>query len=163
MQTKTQTQAKPETETKAKPTAKAKPEAKAAANPKAEKPVVTHAHRDAGVSETHYTGLSGYLNANRKTAVKLPNYTRTIAQLTPRTLGCFAAIRETYGTKPFPARGLDNAIVAMLATSGLIARVNGTGADTTDANGVATLADAADNALRFKLTKAGTEHGKAKA
>lgn len=157
----TQTKAKA-TETKAKPARKpAAP--KAAAKPKAEKPVVTHAHRDAGVSEKHYTGLSGYLNANRKAAVKLPNYPRTIAQLTPRTLGCFAAIRETYGDKPFNARGLDNAIVAMLANAGLIARVTGTGSDTTDANGVATLADAADNALRFKLTKAGNEHGKAKA
>lgn len=123
-----------------------------------------HAHADAGVSDNG-KHLSSYLNANRKPRVAVGGshkFNREPAQLTARTLDCFSAIRKAYGGKPFPARGLDNAIIAMLNSAGFISPVSGSG-DRIEQNGTEFLTDNPEKPLKFKLTAAGTKYGQATA
>lgn len=86
-----------------------------------------HYHRARGVSAAHYAGLSSYFNSDRKTAIPVGNtkYAVTLAQLTSRGLGLHTALRNAYGDATFPARGLDNAIVARLLSAKLIEHVSG--------------------------------------
>ena len=143
-----------------KPSKAVKPSVKATA-PKAPAPFV-HAHHEAGVSGSNYTGLSGYLNANRKPRVAIGGdhkYNRTPAQLTARTIGTLKAMRDAYAAKPFNQRGFDNAVTAMLTSAGLIAIKAGTGMQSTD-NGI-TYATDGDTPLAFTLTKAGLSFGQA--
>ena len=136
----------------------AKPDAKAKAEP------AKHFHRDAGLTGSRYSGPSSYLNANRKTAIKLSNYPRTAddiaASPSNRTPGTLYELREIHGTKTFPARGIDNAIAAMLITADLLAIVPKTGSTAT-INGVSTLIDIPGNPLRLIVTATGLTFGKA--
>jgi len=121
-----------------------------------------HAHAENGVTGKHYAGLSSYLNANRKARVAIGGahkYERTPAQLTARTLGTLTAIRAAYNGKQFIARGFDNAVLAMLASSGLIKRVANSGHDITD--GATTFAADGEKPLQFNVTPAGLKFGKA--
>jgi hypothetical protein len=90
-----------------------------------------HAHSDAGVSGKHYTGLSGYLNSNRKPRIPVAGehkFNRTTAQLTARSLATLTAMRNAYDLKQFGARGFDNAVCAMLISAGLIRTIDKSGA-----------------------------------
>jgi hypothetical protein len=146
--------------------------------PVADKPApATNVHRGT-VSTALYSGVSEYLNANRKTNVSLANYAqKNIAAFSARTNGCLSAMRKAYGSKPFPVRGFDNAVISMLAGSvktelksdgkpsgKTIAyaciKLSG-GLAVTDANGVARLTDAPGKPLIATLTANGLAHGKA--
>lgn len=121
-----------------------------------------HTHADAGVTGANYAGLSSYLNANRKPRVAVAGphkYNRTIAQLTPRTIGAFKAMRDAYGNKQFQQRGFDNAICAMLISAGLVRIVNGSGS--TDDSGAVTFAIDGEKPLMLSVTAAGNKYGKA--
>ncbi len=147
------TAAKPATTTKA---VKPKP----ATIKAAPAPVLTHSHAANGVHDKT-NNLSSFLNANRKPRVAIDGahkFTRTPAQLTDRTKACLYAIRKAYDAKPFPARGLDNAILAMLTSAKIISPVSNTGQRVTD-NGIEFLSDGEKPAL-FKLTKAGHTFGR---
>jgi hypothetical protein len=137
----------------------------------------TNVHRGT-VSTALYSGVSEYLNANRKTNVSLANYAqKNVAAFSDRTNGCLAAMRKAYGNKPFPVRGFDNAIISMLAGA-VKTELNSAGKPTgkilpfacitlsggiatTDGNGVARLCDAPNKPLIATLTANGLAHGKA--
>ena len=153
----TKTINKPAPKATDKPKAVKKPSIKA----DAPKPFV-HAHAESGVTGKHYTGLSGYLNANRKPRVAVGGdhkYNRNIAQLTERTIGTLKAMRDAYGSKPFAQRGFDNAVCAMLNSAGLISIKPNTGMQATD--GAVTYATDGTTQLQFVVTKAGLSFGQA--
>lgn len=121
----------PET-TPAKPARKIKTpaavKAKTAVKPKpvkAEAPKVeaessrVNPHVAAGLDVTLYTGLSSYVNANRKVAVRR-DVTATTDDMTDRMKRGLYALRKAYGDKPWRAKGFDNGILAHLAAAGLI-------------------------------------------
>lgn len=93
--------------------------AKAAEAPKPPKEKPQHAHLAAGVKTTHYTGLSSYLNDNRKAEPRILPEMAT-AKLSERTIKALVALREAYGQRQFTVRGFDNNIIAFLRASGLI-------------------------------------------
>lgn len=156
---------------KAKPAkAKAAPKAKAATPaPVADaKPVAVNVHRGT-VATSHYTGPSQYLNANRTTAIGVTTYAgRNVAGFTARTIGTLIAMRDAYAGKAFPARGFDNAVVAMLA--GAVAggkaapmlKISG-GHIIADKNGRDVYADAPGKPVMLTLTPAALAYGKATA
>ena len=129
-------------------------------------PAAVNVHRGI-VAADKYNGPSGYLNGNRATAIGLATYAgRNVGGFTARTIGTLIAMRDAYGDKPFPARGFDNAVVAMLAGS-----VNGGkpapmltitgGHDTTDKTGRTVRADAPGKPVMLRLTAAALAYGKA--
>jgi hypothetical protein len=162
------------TATAAKPVkAPRKPRA-AAAKPVTVKPAAAPADKPAqavnvhigAVSTKKYDGPSGYLNANRKTAISNGYHGKAVASLTARTLGAFTAMRDCYGAKPFPARGFDNAILSMLAgctTSGKATpfiKLTG-GAMLPDASGTDKLCDVPGKPVIATVTAHGAAYGKA--
>jgi hypothetical protein len=99
--------------------------AEAAVPPKAEKPKLVHFHIENKVDTTKYSGLSSYLNDNRKANPRdLPPMLP--AKLHERSLLALAALREAYGQRQFRVRGFDNNIIAMLRAAGLIELHGGT-------------------------------------
>jgi hypothetical protein len=85
-----------------------------------------HVHAESGVTAKHYSGLSSYLNANRKAQIRvLP--ARPAATLTARMLGTLRAMRDAYGTKHFIARGFDNGAVANLIAAGMLRHIENSG------------------------------------
>lgn len=135
-----------------KPTIKAKPEAKAAKAP------AVNVHIEAGINVAAYTGLSSFVNKNRKPQIAT-DVTRNVSQLTTRMQKCFYAMRDVYGSKAFAPRGIDNRILADLAAAGLISHKAKSG-QTQNVNGTSYLTDGA-TPLAFNITAAGTKYGKA--
>ena len=147
----------------------AKTDAPIAPATKAEKPgkaePAKHFHREAGLTGARYSGASSYLNANRPVKIKLSNYPRTESDIaaspSPRTPGTLYELRDVHGAgKPFPARGIDNAVAAMLITAGLLAVEPKSGGSAT-IDGVLALIDQPGNPLRVTITPAGAKFGKA--
>lgn len=138
----------------------------APAKPVADKPAQAVNVHIGAVSTKKYDGPSGYLNANRKTAISNGYHGKAVAALTARTLGAFIAMRDCYGAKPFPARGFDNAILSMLAgctTSGKATpfiKLSG-GAMLPDASGTDKLCDVPGKPVIATITSHGAAYGKA--
>lgn len=148
-------QAKTPAKTPHKTPAKRKPApVKASATAAAEKPITAAAaHIAAGVNPDH-------VNADRKTrvGVGVTKYKATVATLKTRPVELFASLRATYGDKPFPARSLDNALLARLINAGLLGTAGGF---EYAENGVAFLGDAPDSPLLLKINPDHAEFGKA--
>lgn len=106
----------------AKPAVKPKP-VKADA-PKVEKPVAQNAHVAAGLDIALYPGLSKYVNANRKVAVR-EDVVATTDDMTDRMKKGLYALRKAYGNKAWIVRGFDNGIIAHLASAKLIELIGG--------------------------------------
>lgn len=96
-----------------------KPKPVKADAPKAEKPAVTNAHVDAGIDVNAYTGLSKFVNQNRRTKI-MTGVERSTGSLTDRMQRGLYALRKVYGGKAWPAKGFDNGILSELAGAGLI-------------------------------------------
>lgn len=135
-----------------KPAIKAKPAAKAAKAP------AVNLHIEAGINTAAYTGLSSFVNKNRKPQIAT-DVSRNVSQLTTRMQKCFYAMRDVYGTKAFAPRGIDNRILADLRAAGLITHKAKTG-QTQNVNGTDYLTDGA-TPLAFTISAAGTKYGKA--
>ncbi len=123
----------------------------------AKKPAV-NMHVEAGINVSAYSGLSSFVNKNRKPLIA-SDVTRTVAQLTTRMQKCFYAMRDVYGTKAFAPRGIDNRILADLRAAGLITHKAKSGS-TSSINGTAYLIDGA-TPLAFTISAAGAKYGKA--
>lgn len=135
----------------AKKTAAKKPETKAADAPKKREPWV-NPHTEAGIDVARYDGLSKFINGNRKPKVAIDT-----RRVTDRAAKGLYALRDCYGSKEFQPRGFDNGLLARLLSEGMIEPIGGT-KQTID--GAEYLVDGAEP-LRFRITKAGMEHGKA--
>jgi hypothetical protein len=93
------------------------------AKPPKEKP--SHYHLEHGVKPTLYTGLSSYLNDNRKAEPReLPEMSPS--KLSERSIKALTALREAYGQRQFRVKGFDNNIIAFLRASKLIELSGGT-------------------------------------
>lgn len=156
---KAQADAKPaKPNTKPQPKAATKPEPKAAKAPA----VFVHNHAESGLNASLYTGLSSYVNANRKPRIASTGphkHQRNASQITERMQKCLYAMRAAFGTKQFQARGFDNAIIANLTSAGLLRHVTGSGQLTTIAE-IGFLCDG-EKPLQFAVTSAGSKYGKA--
>lgn len=160
METKIDTKTEAQTEKKprriiktpgSKPAAKGAPKA-----PKAEvaaEPKRVNVHIEAGVEQTH-DGLSSYINANRKVAVRM-DVTAGVEDMTPRMQKGLYALRKAYGGKSWSARGFDNGVLAHLRAAGLI-ELNG--GQTQNIDGHPKLLDAAQP-VTGKVTAAGMKYG----
>lgn len=80
--------------------------------------VAANAHIAAGASAKYYNGLSSYFNSNRATSIRVLAAKRN--GITERMQACVTALRTAYDTKSFPARGLDNGILANLQAAGYV-------------------------------------------
>lgn len=160
METKTITETAPTTEKKprriiktggakpAKQTAPKPPKSEVAAEPKR-----VNVHVEAGVENTH-DGLSSYINANRKVAVRT-DVTAGVEDMTPRMQKGLYALRKAYGTKSWAARGFDNGVLAHLRAAGLIEL---TGGQVQNIDGHPKMLDAATPVMG-KVTAAGAKYG----
>lgn len=94
----------------------------------------------------------------RKAAVRVAGHrdnAKTVSDLSDRSVNLlrgFCGV-PSHRNAAFPAHGLDNSILAMLAAAGLIT-ING-GNRATDAAGVTTASDAGDNIVTVTVTDAG--------
>lgn len=130
-----------------------KPVAPKAEAKQAEAPKRVNAHVEAGV-ENLYDGLSSYINANRKVAVRT-DVTAGVDDLTPRMQKGLYALRKAYGGKSWTARGFDNGVLAHLLSSGLIEL---SGGQTSNSDGHPKLIDGATPVMG-KITAAGMKYG----
>jgi hypothetical protein len=141
--------------------------AKQAGADKAAKPAENTAPKNTHigtVSTLRYTGPSGYLNTGAKpAAINVAGYAgKAAGSLTIRSLGLLAAMRDSYKTASFPARGFDIAILSMLAgcTPEPLIKLSG-GATVADKNGVLRLTDMPGNPVTVTITATGQTYGKA--
>lgn len=123
-------------------------QAQAAPEPK------VNTHVAAGINVNRYTGISKFVNNNRRVKVLL-GVTRD--KLTDRSAQGLYALRETYGGKTFQPRGFDNGVLRDLLAMGLI-EADGGSKQTID--GAPYLVDGA-KPVQFKVTSAGAAYGKA--
>ena len=145
--------ATPASKAPAKKAVKPRPvKAEAPVREKAEPP--TNAHVTAGVDVSTYTGLSKFVNQNRRTKV-MTGVTRSTGSLTDRMQKGLYALRKTYGGKSWPAKGFDNGILSELAGAGLITLDGGI---VENIDGHAYRIDAATPVVG-KLTSAGMKYG----
>jgi hypothetical protein len=110
------------------------------------------------VNPKYYSGLSSYLNSERKTAIGLgvQKYgKRDLSKLTDRMRGQLTATKLAYNTSEFRARGFDNAICAILINSGLYSYTGGI-----VSNGI--LSDLPDSPVMLSHTESALAFGKAK-
>jgi hypothetical protein len=148
--------AKPAKPARAKRITKAKTAATIPATIIPAKAPLVHFHREAGL-QSGYGGASKPINANRKTAIKLTAHARKPS--TERDMPLLYNIRKTYGTdKPFPARGLDNAVAAVFINAGILEPVAGTGAKHTFADGHSGYTDG-QTQLLLRFTASGKTYG----
>lgn len=101
-------------------------------------------------------------DANRIVAIRVSGHRdaeKTPEQITKsdRSRNLLYALRAVYGDKPFFAAGLDNSILGMLRSAGLIAESGGA---VTVTNGIGTLSDA-EQPVTFTVTENGLTIGKA--
>lgn len=122
----------------------------------AEAPKRVNAHVEAGVENLH-DGLSSYINANRKVAVRT-DVTAGVDDLTPRMQKGLYALRKAYGGKSWVARGFDNGVLAHLRSAGLI---EFTGGQTSNSDGHPKLVDGATPVMG-KITALGMKYGTTK-
>lgn len=97
-----------------------KPKPVKADAPVQETAATVNAHIAAGLDVNLYPGLSKFVNANRKVAVR-QDVVATTEDMTDRMQKGLYALRKSYGGKSWIARGFDNGILAHLAAAGLIA------------------------------------------
>lgn len=163
METKIDTKTEAATEKKPRriiKTGGAKPAVKAPKAPKAEvaaEPKRVNAHVEAGVEQLH-DGLSSYINANRKVAVRT-DVTAGVEDMTPRMQKGLYALRKAYGAKSWSARGFDNGVLAHLRAAGLIEL---TGGQVQNIDGHPKMLDASTPVVG-KITAAGMKYGVATA
>lgn len=128
------------------------PKAEVAAEPKR-----VNVHIEAGVEQLH-DGLSSYINANRKVAVRT-DVTAGVEDMTPRMQKGLYALRKAYGAKSWSARGFDNGVLAHLRAAGLIEL---TGGQVQNIDGHPKMLDASTPVVG-KITAAGMKYGVATA
>lgn len=114
-----------------------------------------YVHQDQGVDASVYSGISSFLNANRKVKVRV-DVKRSPTDATERMQKCFYAVRKAYGGKSFPSKGLDNGIVSNLIGAGLLTFSGGT--KDVDTAGNSIMRDG-ESPLMLKLTAAGKKYG----
>jgi hypothetical protein len=131
-----------------------KPKPMKADAPKSEKAPVTNAHVDAGIDVNAYTGLSKFVNQNRRTKI-MTGVERSTGSLTDRMQRGLYALRKTYGGKQWPAKGFDNGILSELAGAGLIELHGGI---TENIDGHSYMIDAATPVVG-KITAKGMKYG----
>jgi len=109
------------------------------------------AHDKAGFTGKRYAGISKTRNAASRCNINTTTSkasARAETALTDRMRASLSELAKAYGTKPFPARGLDSGQAAIFINSGFIKRHGNSGAET---NGIYT--DAA-TPLQFTLSPA---------
>lgn len=111
-------------------------------------------HIEAGIDLNLYSGLSKYVNANRKVAVR-QDVVATVNDMTDRMQKGLYALRRAYGSKQWVAKGFDNGILAHLAAAGLIEL---TGGHVQVIDGHPKLTDGTEP-VRGKITAAGMKYG----
>lgn len=131
-----------------------KPRPVKAAAPVQEKAATVNAHVAAGLDVTLYPGLSKFVNANRKVAVRT-DVVATVDNMTDRMQKGLYALRKAYAGKSWTARGFDNGILAHLRAAGLIALDGG---HTQTIDGHPKLTDG-EKPVTGKLTAAGMKYG----
>lgn len=131
-----------------------KPKPTKAAAPAQEKAATINAHIAAGLDVNLYPGLSKFVNANRKVAVRT-DVVATVDDMTDRMQKGLYALRKAYGGKSWSARGFDNGILAHLRAAGLIALDGG---HTQTIDGHPKLTDG-EKPVTGKLTAAGMKYG----
>lgn len=124
----------------------AAPASKAAKQPK------VNPHVAAGIDVTHYEGTP-VVNKGRPAMVMIRDYSK---DLTPRLQRSLYDLRDTYGTKQFGVRGLDNGVMRDLVGAGLIELIGG---QQTIKDGHPHMTDGA-TPLMGKLSASGLKYGK---
>lgn len=125
------------------------------AEAKAPKAPKVHAHVEAGVDTSRYSGPSAFLNGNRKTRVRVVP-AKAVSEMSDRMKAALYAMRETYGNRTFPAKGIDNGVLRDLRAAGLV-ELNGT---EVQEDGNPYIVDGA-NPATVKITPVGAAFGKA--
>ena len=149
-QIKTTTAPKTPAAVKAKPAPK-----KVSSAPKAAPAPKVNEHIANGVTPSTYTGLSSFLNANRRVKVRVIP-TRDTGSMSDRMQKSLYAMRQAYAGKHFNARGWDNGVLRDLAAAGLIS-LSGGQEDIIDGH---TYKIDGEKPLQVLVTKAGADYGK---